>query len=158
VKNGRRELEREVMRLYAGAIGIVEPLRVRMWSEAEVTTGQLRLMFDLKQTPGATLGELAALLGVSSPTASGLVDRLTRQGYVRRDGDTQDRRFVRHALTERGDALVSELEREGRALLESVLGELSAGELGSLVAGLEALVGAAERLGVGDLALGRRHA
>jgi DNA-binding MarR family transcriptional regulator len=130
------------MRLYAQAIAIIDPIRIRMWSEAELTTGQLRLMFFLHLEPGATLGALAAHLGISAPTASGLVDRLTRQDYVRRTGDAQDRRFVRHELTPRGQHIVTELEREGRALMTSILARLSDDELDTLMRGLDALVAA----------------
>ena len=134
---------RDAMRLYAQAIAIIDPIRIRMWSDAELTTGQLRLMFFLHLEPRATLGALAAHLGVSAPTASGLVDRLTRQGYLAREEDTHDRRFVRHVLTSRGRALVVELEREGRAFMTEILGRLTDAEIETLVAGLQALVAAA---------------
>ena len=136
----------EAMRLYALAIAIIDPIRIRMWSEAELTTGQLRLMFFLNGEPGATLGALAAHLGVSAPTASGLVDRLTRQDYVRRSGDAQDRRFVRHELTARGQQIVTELEREGRALLTAILVRLTDEAFDTLMRGLEALVAAANEV------------
>jgi DNA-binding MarR family transcriptional regulator len=134
------------MRLYAQAIAIIDPIRIRMWSDAELTTGQLRLMFFLHLQPRASLSALAAHLGVSAPTASGLVDRLTRQGYLTREEDTHDRRFVRHQLTDRGHELVAELEREGRAFMTELLGRLSDVELDALVSGLQALVAAAARI------------
>jgi DNA-binding MarR family transcriptional regulator len=134
------------MRLYAQAIAIIDPIRIRMWSEAELTTGQLRLMFFLQIQPGATLRELAAHLKVSAPTASGLVDRLTRHEYVSRKEDAQDRRFVRHEITERGRQIVAELEREGRALMTAIFTQLDDEDMGALMRGLEALVAAAERV------------
>jgi len=146
VARSRDERYAEAMRLYAQAIAIIDPIRIRMWSEAELTTGQLRLMFFLNGEPGATLGALAAHLGVSAPTASGLVDRLTRQDYVRRSGDAQDRRFVRHELTARGQQIVTELEREGRALLTAILVRLTDEAFDTLMRGLEALVAAANEV------------
>ncbi|TAK62633.1 MAG: MarR family transcriptional regulator [Dehalococcoidia bacterium] len=132
------------MRLYAQSMGIVDPIRMRLWSEAELTTSQLRLLFAIREEPGATLTQLATLLRVSPPTASGLVDRLVRQDYVRRDADPHDRRFVCHHLTESGTAILGELEREGRALLGVILARLSDGELDELVRGLQLLNEAAE--------------
>ncbi len=131
------------MKLYAQSMAIVDPIRVRLWSEAELTTSQLRLLFAIRQQPGATLTALATLLRVSPPTASGLVDRLVRQEYVRRDADPHDRRFVCHHLTDRGVAILGELEREGRALLDAILGRLSDGEIDELVRGLQLLNDAA---------------
>jgi DNA-binding MarR family transcriptional regulator len=134
----------EAMRLYGRAMGIVDPLRVRAWSEAELTTSQLRLLFLLREEPGATLGALAGHLRVSAPTASGVVDRLVRQGFARREEDARDRRLVRHFLTEQGEPIVSELEREGRALMHEILGRLSPDELEMLIRGLELLTKASD--------------
>ncbi len=131
------------MKLYAQAMAIVDPIRVRMWSEAEITTSQLRLLMIVRQEPGATLTSLAAHLRVSPPTASGLVDRLVRQDYLRRDADPSDRRYVRHHLTGRSVAVLGELEREGRALMNDILGRLSDAEIDDLVRGLELLNAAA---------------
>ena len=140
----REDQQLLAMRLYAQSMGIVDPLRMRLWSEAELTTSQLRLLFAIRQEPGATLTQLAALLRVSPPTASGLVDRLVRQDYVRRDADPHDRRFVCHHLTDHGVAILGELEREGRALLEAILARLTDSQLDELVRGLQLLNGAAE--------------
>jgi len=132
------------MRLYARAMAIVDPVRVRAWSEAELTTTQLRLLMLVREDPGQTLGGLAAYLRVTPPSASGLVDRLVRQGYLRREDDAQDRRLVRHQLTERGLATVTDLERDGRALLEAVFERLDADAVEDLIRGLELLTAAAE--------------
>ena len=131
------------MKLYAQSLGIVDPVRMRLWSEAELTMGQLRLLFAIRQEPGATLTQLAMLLSVSAPTASGLVDRLVRQDFVRRGADPNDRRFVCHFLTEHGVATLGEMNREGRALLDDILARLTDDELDELVRGLQLLTEAA---------------
>ena len=140
----RDERQLEAMRQYARALAIADPVRIRMWAEADLTTSQLRLMFRVREEPGATLSSLAAHLRVSPPTASGLVDRLVRQGFLRREDDPRDRRYVRHYLSERGLAVITELEREGRALMNEILGRLSDGELDDLIRSLELLNEAAE--------------
>lgn len=139
----REEQHRLAMHLYAEALAIVDPIRIKMWSEAELTTSQLRILFMLHAEPGSPLGHLAAQLRVSPPTASGLVDRLVRQGYVRREEDAQDRRVVRHRLTERGEGVAGEIAREGTDLLEAIFGRLSEGELATLIQGLTLLSAAA---------------
>ncbi|HLB23726.1 MAG TPA: MarR family transcriptional regulator [Dehalococcoidia bacterium] len=140
---GRPARERLAMLLYGQALAIVDPIRVRTWAEADLTTGQVRALVLLRMEPGATLSWLSAELRVSAPTASGLVDRLVRQRYVRRQEDARDRRFVNHHLTERGSAIVSDIEREGRALFDRILSRLSEEELNTLVEGLTLLNGAA---------------
>ena len=131
------------MHLYGQAMAIVDPIRVRMWAEAELTTGQLRMLVILRQQPGATLGDLARELRVSPPTASGLAERLVRQAYVRREDDAHDRRFVRHHLTDAGLAILSEAQREVSGLFDAILTRLSDDELDTLVRGLTLLSAAA---------------
>ena len=72
-----------------------------------------------------------------------LVDRLEKDGVVRRRADPDNRRSVRAALTPAGqrthDAGMEALAAEQRAIMES----LSAGEAASLMGVLELLGGAA---------------
>jgi DNA-binding MarR family transcriptional regulator len=134
-----------IAQLYGRAVAAADPLRVGLWHERELTTQQLRALLCLRSGEGASLGELAAALGVSLPNMSGLVDRLVRQGLVRRCEDESDRRVVRHHLTPEGHALVGEIARSGRAWIERVLGHLTAEELDAVERGLALFVRAAEQ-------------
>lgn len=124
-------------------MSIVDPIRVRIWCEAELTTTQLRILFMLRQDPGLALTSLASSLGVTPPSASGLIDRLVRQDFVCREHDPHDRRFVRHHLSERGAAIVGDVEREASGLFETILGRLSGDDLATLIRGLTLLDAAA---------------
>lgn len=53
---------------------------------------------------GATVGELAAYLGVTKQAASQLVDELVRKGYVERHAHPSDARARVVVLTEQGEA------------------------------------------------------
>ncbi|MGP8060890.1 MAG: MarR family winged helix-turn-helix transcriptional regulator [Acidimicrobiales bacterium] len=53
---------------------------------------------------GSPLGDVISDLGVSKQTASQLVDTLVIRGYLERTTDPEDRRRMRVALTERGEA------------------------------------------------------
>ena len=136
----------KAMGLYLRTVGIIDPLRMRTWKEAELTVTQLRVLFILREAPGAPAGLLAERLRVTPPTVTGLVDRLVRMGVVRREEDPKDRRLVRNVLTERGQEVLGEVEREGRAFLTKLFERLSAGQLAGLVESLEALVAAADEL------------
>ena len=62
------------------------------------------------QTSGAMrLGELATQSRVSQPTMTKLLDRMVRDGLVKRAQDTRDRRVVRVALTARGEMMAADL-------------------------------------------------
>ncbi|MGL4238235.1 MarR family winged helix-turn-helix transcriptional regulator [Tabrizicola sp.] len=58
-----------------------------------------------------------------------LLDRLERDGLLARANDRQDRRVVRVALTERGEALLAELDEPMIALHKRQLGHMTADEL-----------------------------
>jgi DNA-binding MarR family transcriptional regulator len=140
------ELLEEAMRLYLRTVGIIDPLRVRTWKELELTVTQLRVLFILHETPGAPAGLLAERLRVTPPTVTGLVDRLVRMGVVRREEDPKDRRLVRNVLTERGQEVLGEVEREGRAFLTQLFECLSTEQLSRVVESLDALAAAADAL------------
>jgi DNA-binding MarR family transcriptional regulator len=141
------ELLEKAMGLYLRAASLIDPIRVRTWKELELTVTQLLVLFLLRETPGMPAGALAEDLRVTPPTVTGLVDRLVRMGVVRREEDPKDRRLVRNVLTERGQEILGEVEREGRAFLTELFERLSAGRLSRLVESLEGLVAAADELG-----------
>lgn len=140
-----RTLEK-AMGLYLRTAGIIDPFRMRTWKGLELTVTQLRVLFVLRETPGAPSGVLAERLRVTPPTVTGLVDRLVRSGAVQREEDPKDRRLVRNVLTERGQEVLGEVEREGRTFLSQLFERLSAEQLSRLVESLQALVAAADEV------------
>ena len=69
---------------------------------------------------GATAGEFAKATGLTTGAITGVIDRLERAGYVRREKDPTDRRKVvvraRPAMTRRIAPLYDSLQREMTAL------------------------------------------
>src|ERR1700744_1848373 len=90
----------------------------------EVTLTQYRSLVVLASRGPQGMAALAEALSVNASTASRLVERLVRKGYVRRRTDRQDRRQVRIGLTERGRDLVrlvtDRRRQEIAALLASI--------------------------------------
>jgi DNA-binding MarR family transcriptional regulator len=136
----------KAMGLYLRSAGMIDPFRMRTWKGLELTVTQLRVLLVLREDPGAPAGVLAERLRVTPPTVTGLVDRLVRSGAVQREEDPKDRRLVRNVLTERGQEVLGEVEREGRTFLTQVFERLSKEQLSGLVESLEALVAAGEGL------------
>ena len=98
----------------------------------------------------ATPGQLGESTGLSSGGVSGVLDRLERAGFVRRQGDPGDRRRVVVSLAgDRAGQLERLLEPLDRAILDAV-GTGTESELDALVAfnerHLAALTGATARL------------
>jgi DNA-binding MarR family transcriptional regulator len=68
-----------------------------------------------------------------------LVDRLEKDGLVRRRGDPEDRRSVRAALTAAGERLLARANQVLATEQASIIGTLSAGHVANLKGALELL-------------------
>jgi len=70
-----------------------------------VTLSQWKILMHLWQQEGRSQVELQEQLGLERATITGLIQRMTSQGWVQRRTDPHDRRVQRVFLTERGRAL-----------------------------------------------------
>ena len=70
--------------------------------EVGVTGPQLRILKELAIHQPSTVGRLVYALGVTNPTATGIIDRLVARGLVSRDRSATDRRRVLVTLTDAG--------------------------------------------------------
>lgn len=95
----------------------------------ELTFSQLRLLFHLREQGPVSISKLAENLGVTVPTASGVVDRIERHGLVTRRHRADDRRVVDCALTEGGEQLVREMAGARLDAIRRALAVLSPREL-----------------------------
>jgi DNA-binding MarR family transcriptional regulator len=83
--------------------------RLQRWVAAKtekngVTAAQSGLLFILGQQDGALMGEAGAALDLGPPGISGLVDRMTAAGLIKRRADPDDGRAWRLWLTPIGRA------------------------------------------------------
>ena len=93
---------------------------------------------------GLPVGALAEHLGVNPSTITGHVDRLVRQGLVRREEDSIDRRIVRNYLTAEGAVTVGAVRRIAGMYVINILKRLDDGQLARLEAALADLTHAAD--------------
>ena len=120
---------------------VMDGLRMAMRQHVgeQLSVPQFRCLDFIRRTPGASVGAVAAFLGVTMPTASAMVDRLVRAGSVQHDADPADRRRLRLGLTPAGLAQLREIRRGARDDLARTLGSRSPEELRTLQAGLALL-------------------
>lgn len=112
-----------------------------------LSTGRYRLLSDLEDHGGEkSPSQLAASLGVSRATVTGLVDGLEREGLVARRPSAEDGRGNVVVLTARGADRLRELAPEHFARMQAMVGGLTPEEratfldlLGRVVAGIDAL-------------------
>ncbi|MEV6522426.1 MarR family transcriptional regulator [Longispora sp. NPDC051575] len=113
----------------------------------DLSSGRYRLLADLEDHGGEkSPSDLAASMGVSRATVTGLVDRLERDGLVLRRSSAEDGRSAVVVLTARGAQKLRDLAGEHFGRLEAMVSGLSARErtvfldlLGRVTRGVAAL-------------------
>jgi DNA-binding MarR family transcriptional regulator len=88
--------------------------------------------------------DLAAAVGISRPTSTGVVTTLERRGFVRRRKSAEDGRMVRVSLTERGRKKIEELFPRFNAEESAVTSDLTPDEQDSMAVMLRSMLKTAE--------------
>ena len=122
------------------AIGLVGPMPL----PPDLTMQQVRVLSHVVRDPGIAGHELGERLGVSAPTASGLIDRLVEKALITRVDDPDDRRVRRLHPTELGLDVIRQMDSMFGRALGVVIGLLSVEDLELLVRGSRAMLAALE--------------
>jgi DNA-binding MarR family transcriptional regulator len=128
---------------YWQAVRDLDVIRLRQWERWHVTLPQLRVLFQLRRSPGITTVELAPLLGIAVSTTSGLIAKLADRGLVERGALPHNRRQIPLRLTAQGEALAGALQGPSAAFLDTVLLNLG-DDVAPVAAALEQLARAAQ--------------
>jgi DNA-binding MarR family transcriptional regulator len=108
--------------------------------------GQDHLLAALWACDGRTPGEVAAAMGVTTPTVVKMATRLTAAGLLTRRREGPDNRLVQLWLTDAGRALQAPIEAERTALEAKITADLTAGEREALLNALSKVHRAASGL------------
>ena len=95
----------------------------------KVTPAQSGILFLLKRKDGLTMTELGKALAIDNATITGLVDRLERDGFVRRNKSASDRRALNISITPQGIEEVNRAKIVIKRVNESIKTGFSAGEI-----------------------------
>ncbi|VEG92499.1 MarR family winged helix-turn-helix transcriptional regulator [Legionella spiritensis] len=101
------------------------------------------LLLSMTKSP-LTQIQLAKKLGIEAPTVVGLIDRLTKEGWVIRQDATHDRRVKVVYLTEKATLTLGQIQRTADELSKELLTPLSETELEACIATLQKVKKAAE--------------
>ncbi|MFN0073940.1 MAG: MarR family transcriptional regulator [Chloroflexota bacterium] len=105
----------------------------------DLSMPQLKVLLLVERLTAPSMGDLAHILGVGQSAISGLVDRLSDQGLVRREEDALDRRVVRVYGSEACHDLVQRIRLAGAGRLKRVIARLTDEELLHVVSAMEIL-------------------
>jgi DNA-binding MarR family transcriptional regulator len=113
--------------------------QLRQTSDSDLSPTQSAVLATLANHGPVTLGELAELERVASPTITKVTGILQERGLVEKVTDPGDRRFVRVELTAEGHALVERNRARKTAWLARQLHDLPADDLERLAAAADVL-------------------
>ncbi len=91
-----------------------------------------RVLATLEGSDGCSLGEVAEAVLFKQPTITKLIDRMERDGLVKRLPSTGDRRRIRIIMTDRGHKLVGELLAKAKRHEAACLGSYAPAEIENL--------------------------
>jgi len=140
----KSELVQEVVGLERQVGRIIGQHAPSVWIDSGLTVTQLRSLFLIANRGSTNFRRLAEALKVTPSNVTGIIDRLEEQGLVSRTQNREDRREMTLQATDKGKALVSDLEGAGVKQMTRILSLLSVDELSSLVRGLSAFIKAAD--------------
>ncbi len=113
-----------------------ENLRSTATSQLDITVGQFQILGYIRHGKN-TVGQLANARQISRSAVSQLVELLVEKGYICRQERSEDRRYVRLELTDKGAELLNIAYAENRKWIMGKLSSLTPDELNCMLQGLE---------------------
>jgi DNA-binding MarR family transcriptional regulator len=113
-------------------LGLLNRLYDRCLQEAlkefGVAPGQFAPLVMLFEEDGLTQAELCRRINVEQPTMANTLERMERDGLVRRKADSEDRRRAHVFLTARAKEMQAQVMEAARAVSNRTVSRLSASE------------------------------
>ena len=111
----------------------IMPLMFREFAKREsnvLTSGQISFpqmvaLDFVSRKPRVTMTDLAKILHIRTSSTTVLVDRLIKQGMLKRGRDEKDRRLVWVSVTPKGRKVLTQIMREKRQSVKRIFGILA---------------------------------
>jgi len=114
------------LRIVACTQMVEQEIRVMLREKFAMTLPRFELLAALDRVPdGLNMGELSRWLMVTKGNITGIAERLSEDGFIKRQPTPTDRRSFVVTLTPRGRKLFKEMETEYERLLDQVFEEVS---------------------------------
>ncbi|WP_138378847.1 MarR family winged helix-turn-helix transcriptional regulator [Luteithermobacter gelatinilyticus] len=128
------------LRLITDSTMIEKEVRGRFRNEFGVTLPRFDLMSALYRAPGGlTMGELSKQLLVSNGNVTGVVERLQKEGLVKRWVLPTDRRIYSVGLTPKGRTVFKEMADRHEGWINEILGDLDDDQVDRILHDLDVL-------------------
>ncbi len=104
-----------------------------MAREVGLTGPQLTVIKLLETFENLSLSNLSERIRAQNSTVTGIIDRMEREGLVRRERSTVDRRVVHIRLSDKGQKLAKQIQVEPMEIFREALESLSQADLRDLL-------------------------
>lgn len=115
----------ELMRIMPHLIKGMFRKQVDALGKGIITIPQYLSLNIIGESLSIKMKDIASKLEISLPSATGLISRLVRMGFVRRSYDDNDRRIIYIILTPKGKKMLKEVKEQRRKAIEQVFGRLT---------------------------------
>ncbi len=122
--------EKEGLRLWLRIVScsqmVEQEVRTLLRDKFDTTLPRFELMSALDRVPdGLSMGELSSWLMVTKGNVTGIAERLSEDGFIKRNPTPTDRRSFCVTLTPKGKKLYKEMEQEYETLLDRLFADVS---------------------------------
>ncbi len=122
--------EKEGLRLWLRIVScsqmVEQEIRTMLREKFDTTLPRFELMSALDRVPdGLSMGELSRWLMVTKGNVTGIAERLSEDGFIKRNPTPTDRRSFCVTFTPKGKKLYKEMEEEYESLLDKLFSDVS---------------------------------
>ena len=118
---------------FADKINNIVPVMIKEFSRRQVSEiykgkiilPQFLILGFLHNKGNSKMCAIAKFMSVTTAAMTGMVDRLERLGYVKRELEPADRRIINVGLTPKGQELVNKINLRRRDMIVDVFGKVS---------------------------------
>lgn len=139
-KSTRADNINEVISLLAGVKRSMQGRTYHCKDGSSLTSGQLSMLFTLKQHGPISAQEIATRLAMSPGAVSQLVESLSESNYIVRTPRTSDRRVIDLELSDTGLQQITSIEHERHIIIREMTDDLSDTELKQLISALQKML------------------
>ena len=132
-------------KLRQGLVNLVRNLSLLEKSEASccgITLAKCHAIVEIGRAGEIYLNKLADLLKLDKSTMSRTVDNLVNQGYVTRESDDENRKYIKIRLTDKGYDTFKSTEENMNIYYKNVLNSIAEEKRDQVLEGLELLLDA----------------
>jgi DNA-binding MarR family transcriptional regulator len=145
VKANRQEMIEGILKYATNIFRVLLPTVPKELLILDLTMSQLKMLFLLYMNGPIRMTDLAADLGVTLATATGLADRLVERDMVTRESQPDDRRVVLCRLSESGEKTIRSIWESSGNRMRGLLQATDTDKLQTLYEILESVFATAER-------------